>query len=176
MEEHAAWDAERQRDKWVAHWGRAWGLPGLEARVEISYSPRLRTMLGRALPARGIVRLHPDLATAPVKRLCEVLCHEVAHIAVFELHGGACRPHGPEWAELVRAAGYEPSARFCSRDARSVDGARPRIRHQYAHVCTVCHAQRLSRRPVPQWRCAACVQAGLEGRMEIRRLQPDGPA
>jgi len=29
----------------------------------------------------------------------EVLCHELAHVAVYRLHGRAARTHGPEWLD-----------------------------------------------------------------------------
>jgi predicted SprT family Zn-dependent metalloprotease len=36
----------------------------------------------------------------------EVLCHELAHVAVYRLHGRSVRPHGPEWKRLVRQVGF----------------------------------------------------------------------
>jgi hypothetical protein len=40
-------------------------------------------------------------------------------------------------------------------------------RRQYIHRCPVCHLQRIAWRRVRQWRCAACVEAGPPGRLEI---------
>jgi hypothetical protein len=48
----------------------------------------------------------------------EVLCHELAHVAVYRLHGRAVRPHGPEWKGLVAAAGFKPRARFERAEGR----------------------------------------------------------
>jgi hypothetical protein len=95
----------------VAGWARAWGVPGLEERVDIAFSARFRTSLGRCQPATGRIRLAAFLLAGPDEILHETLCHEAAHAAVYELHGGGPRPHGPEWKALMRAAGFPARAR-----------------------------------------------------------------
>ncbi len=40
----------------------------------------------------------------------------------------------------------------------------------WEHQCPVCRLRRLARRPVPQWRCAACREAGLEGELVVTRI------
>jgi len=42
----------------------------------------------------------------------------------------------------------------------------------YDHWCPVCQSSRVGRRPVKAWRCAACVAAGLDGKLEITRPLP----
>jgi len=152
----------------VARWGRLWGLPDLPDRVTVSFSRRQRVALGRCLPARGVVRLNARLLECPHALLVEVLCHEAAHVAAYLLHG-RCRPHGAEWKALMRAAGYAPAARAqlpAEIEATLRPPRRPRV---YEHRCPVCRAVRLARRPVPQWRCAACLAAGRDGRIVIHR-------
>ena len=154
----------------VRRWARLWHLKGLDCRVRIEWSSRLRHSLGRAYPGRRTVKLSLDLAGAPTSLLAEVLCHEVAHVAVGDVFSGVCRPHGPEWASLVRAAGFEPRTRLHLENIRRRAPLAAKSVPLYAHRCPVCHARRLSRRPMRRWRCAECVAAGLEGRLEISRL------
>jgi len=96
----------------VARWAATWQRPGLERRLHISFSTRMTRSLGRCHPERGVIRLASWLRDAPASLLAEVLCHEVAHVATWELHGRACRPHGAEWRALMRAAGFEPRVRL----------------------------------------------------------------
>jgi SprT protein len=154
----------------IARWAVLWRVPGLEQRLTVSFSPRLRRSLGRCVPAKRIVRLNVRLLHATAALLEEVLCHEVAHVAVHELHVTRCRPHGPEWAALMRAAGFEPRVRArLSHDAQSVVRPARADRPLYEHRCPVCQAVRMARRPVPQWRCAACLAARLDGRLLIAK-------
>ena len=44
-----------------------------------------------------------------------------------------------------------------------------RRRYLYIHRCPVCQAEQIARRAVRRWRCAACVEAGLDGELEIWR-------
>lgn len=92
-------------------WAAVWQRPGLEERLHISFSTRMTRSLGRCHPERRTIRLASWLREAPVALFAEVLCHEAAHVAAFELHGRSCRPHGAEWKALMRAAGFEPRVR-----------------------------------------------------------------
>ena len=107
---------------------------------------------------------------APVEVLREVLSHEIAHIAVRDLHGVGRRPHGPEWMALVRAAGFEPQKRIAWSSGSRTPNASAIQRPNYLHRCPVCQLRRIARRPVRHWRCAACVTAGLSGRLDIGPL------
>ncbi len=150
--------------------GEVWNLPRLHLEVEVVFSPKLTRSMGRAIPSRGIVRLHVALAHAPRRLLTEVLCHEAAHIVVFRRHGENKRPHGPEWAELVRQAGYKPSKSLVV--AVSEHPNRRVNTRRYEHLCPVCQIVRVAKRPMPRWRCQDCTDAGLEGTLQIRLLEP----
>src|SRR5581483_7761805 len=147
-----------------------WGLPGFEQTVRVEWSRRFRRSLGQVHLERRVVRVSAELAGAPLTLLLEVLCHELAHLAARDLHGRDCQPHGPEWGALVRVAGFEPRRRI-PWSAPSLPSQRAAgRRRRYVHRCPVCQLQRTAWRPVRQWRCAACVAAGLSGRVEISAL------
>lgn len=154
----------------LAPWCRRWGVPGLERRLKITVSRRLRTSLGLYDPIRGEVRIASFLLDAPASLVREVLCHEAAHVAVAELHGRSVRPHGREWRALMRAAGFEPRVRLKVEGLDRLPGRVRRARATWEHHCPVCRLRRRARRPVPQWRCADCRKAGLEGELVITRI------
>ena len=169
----AAHDLEGRR-RLLAQWAQTWALTGLEGRLQITFSRRFRTSLGRCAPASGEIRLAEFLLAGPPAVLREVLCHEAAHAAVHELHGAVRRPHGVEWRALMRAAGFEPRARLPANLLPDLVPQRRRTARLQEHRCPVCHAARLARRRVPQWRCTACRAAGLEGELVVARVS--GPA
>ena len=139
-------------------------MPELADNVVIEFSERLRSALGRTRVDVRRVRLNPILVRTSEKILEEVLCHELAHIAVYERFGSSVKPHGPEWAIFVRQAGYEPRLRI------SVAGSSTLISdRRFEHLCPVCQTTRCAKRPMRRWRCASCVDAGLEGKLIIRR-------
>lgn len=165
----------------VERLSQVWAAPELNASVRVRLSAHLRTSLGRATPATGRVSLHRALRDAPPEILEEVLCHEIAHIVAYRRARAARarrpRPHGVEWAALVRAAGYEPILRaprnWIAQPLQQTSAPSPA--RTVLHICPVCQTQRFARRTVPAWRCAACVAIGLDGRMEAIRL-PAGTA
>ncbi len=134
--------------KLLAEWSALWGVPELACRVE--FSPRLRASLGRCLPRRALIRLHPDLEGRWREHFQEVLCHEFAHLAVEHLYPGA-RAHGPEWASLVRQAGFVPRRRM------ALDLPAPGPRRMYLHRCPVCQATRPARTSARRFKCARCL-------------------
>jgi predicted SprT family Zn-dependent metalloprotease len=170
-------------EKLLAEWSVAWGLPGLGAGIAVEFSSRLKRSLGRSRPQLGKILLHESLRVQRRALLPMVLCHEAAHLAAFHLWGRKIRPHGPEWAELVRASGHDVSTTvrvrarapkhvktIVSTDEDRGSQQQPR-RRQVLHYCPVCQTQRLAKRAVPQWRCAECRAAGLDGRMEVISLK-----
>jgi predicted SprT family Zn-dependent metalloprotease len=163
-------ETEREWRGMLAPWCARWGVPRLEARLEIELSPRFRTTLARCSPARRVIRVAAFLVEAPRPLLEEVLCHEAAHAAVAELHGRRLRPHGREWRELMRAAGFEPRVRLPPGDLEALPERAIPGRVTWEHRCPVCQRRRSAGRPVRQWRCVACWQAGLDGRLLITRV------
>ena len=161
-------------DERLAAWSSIWQLPDLTRGLEIQVSSRLRRSLGRCDPRRGIVRLNPALLETPEQWLIETLCHEVAHVAAFRLHGPKIRPHGKEWAALMTAAGFKPQARVLERTMPKAIRQRSQPRRLYLHRCRVCRARRVARRPVRRWLCRRCVEAGLPGRLDIVSIPTGG--
>jgi predicted SprT family Zn-dependent metalloprotease len=152
----------------LKRWFALWGLAGFEHYVTVSFSGRLRRALGRCYARRRQVSVAECLKEMKPSIFEEVLCHEVAHLAVFELFGENCRPHGPEWAHLMRAAGFEPRRRLVLDEAGSPSLiSRPRYVH--IHSCPVCQWERVARRPVRTWRCPYCSVIGLDGWLEIEK-------
>lgn len=131
---------------WIGEWAELWGVPTLPDDVDLSFSPRLTASLGRCHPAAGRVTLSADLRSRRPKLLREVLCHEVAHVAVHRLRGPEAAPHGPEWRELVTMAGFEPRTRAIRPHLR-LKGSPTPTKLEYEHRCPVCHAVRFARRP-----------------------------
>jgi len=150
-------------------WAEIWGLPGLTESVTVEFSRRFRSSLGRCRPAQGRIRLAAHLEKGNADLLEQVLCHELAHVAVYRLHGRRVRPHGLEWKNLVSAAGFEPRARFPRAEGRFPPRPlKPRAR--WEHRCPECEAMREAGRPIRNWRCAECRKAGLRGALIITRL------
>ena len=140
-----------------------WAIEEVADYIQIGFSNRITRSLGRTQPAAKIIRLNPLLQTRLSHLLEEVLCHELAHIAAYHLHGDSIRPHGPEWRALVQAAGFEPRVRI---DA-DLDWPSPPHVKCYTHRCPVCHAVRVAKKPMARWRCGECVANGLSGGLEI---------
>jgi predicted SprT family Zn-dependent metalloprotease len=152
----------------VAECLTVWGRPELIQQVDIRFSKRLRSALGRTRVHARHVKLNPILTHAKKQLLKEALCHELAHIVAYERYGNTIKPHGPEWAALVREVGYEPRLRVrVGRDRRTI--AVPR----FEHLCPVCQTVRYAKRPMTRWRCASCIDAGLEGRLLIRSIRKE---
>ncbi len=142
-----------------------WRAPELIGTVKVSYSNRMRVTLGRACPERGYIHLNARLRELDPALIDEVVCHEAAHILVYHRYGRSARPHGAEWAALLRQAGYRPRTRM----PIAVPGVAS-IRRRYAHRCPVCRTVRFAKRPVTNWRCATCIDAGLSGQLIIEAL------
>jgi hypothetical protein len=162
------------------------GYPPPSADVlRVALNTRFTARLASADPARQIVALRGDAPSWPAKLLQDILTHELAHLAVHARHGEGPAPHGREWRTLMEAAGVLPAARQVTgcrmtrqNTARVLAGGnlttvRPRLHgaqrgsRRYEHRCAVCQMTRVARRPVPEWRCQACVHAGLDGRLLI---------
>jgi len=98
----------KRLDRWLAHWG----TPSLSRSLRIEWSSRLRRSFGRCYQDERLIRLTPSLRESQSFLLSEILCHEAAHAAVYELYGAVAHPHGPEWEAMMRTAGFEPRVRI----------------------------------------------------------------
>jgi len=152
----------------VSRWLSLWGLHGLGESVNLRFSTRLKQGLGRCYPRRRLITLAAHLENLEPSLVGEVLCHELAHLAVYEVHGKKCRPHGPEWAKLMHIAGFIARARLPLEASENPSPSSYR-RYFYVHRCPVCQTGRIAYRSVRGWRCAACLALGLDGRLNIER-------
>lgn len=144
----------------LKRWAKCWGTPDIVRQVRISYSPRMRRSLGRVRPKSGIITLHAGLATAPQSILLEVLCHEAAHVAAYIIHGSRAKPHGPEWRELVRVAGYNPTTRL-DCPGLPVKRLPPRVHFPRKSCrCPACGTVYYVRRISSRDHCGVCLNRG----------------
>jgi predicted SprT family Zn-dependent metalloprotease len=88
---------------------KIWGINRKNFKITFEWSPRMKETLGFAFPARSLIRLNHSLASQQnVALLQEAICHELAHIVVYQLHGKTAKPHGEEWKSLIVRAGKIP--------------------------------------------------------------------
>ena len=159
--------------KIVSRLARAWRCSRL-GRVPLEVHPRLKGTLGRVQLRPLTIQLSPAVLDSPQRT--EVIAHEAPH-AALALTGKTrgIRPHGPEWRRLMALAGF-PKAK-AARPRACMPRPPKRSRARYEHRCPVCQTTRTAKRRVPEWRCAACVAAGLPGRLTIQTLRhPRGAA
>ena len=147
-------------------WEHLWNADRLADRLTVEVSSRLRSSVGRCYPERRLIRLAVCLIDGSRELLPEVLCHEAAHVVVYERFGRSVRPHGREWRRLVETAGFPARTRV------PIEGPvnRRNLRRWWRHTCPVCGASRTAGRPMRRWRCVACVDAGRGGELVITRL------
>ena len=145
---------------------RQWNAPTLSRTLTVVFSRSLRRSLGRATPSTGRIVLSEALRDAPPRRLLQVLCHEAAHVVAVRnaKARGEPRPraHGPEWAELVRSAGYAPSPSVARN--HPPPGTKPptsRATRLVLHTCPVCQWRYRARRVMSRWICPECTRNGL---------------
>jgi predicted SprT family Zn-dependent metalloprotease len=152
----------------VQRWCSTWGVATLAGSVSIRTNARLRSSIARLVVAERRIELGPLFFSALVNHR-EVLCHELAHFAAHVKYGRRIRPHGPEWRELVRAAGFKPRVRH-PQIPLSRRAAAQRWTRRYEHRCPVCQSVWYALRRMTTWRCAECAAAGLPGHLHIRAL------
>jgi len=154
--------------------GDLWGVENLDTQISVRFSARFRSSLGRCAPASGEIRLAACLKEADPDLLREALTHEAAHAAAYQIHGRTPRPHGPEWRELMRRAGYEPRARIPAELLEKLYPIRPMNKAKWQHQCPVCQMTRVAHTAARRWRCAMCVADGLGGQLVISPLDEAG--
>ncbi|WP_456376694.1 SprT family zinc-dependent metalloprotease [Thiolapillus sp.] len=91
--------------------------------------------------SRPCIRYNLEMATIQFDAYClRTPPHEVAHFIIDQLHpGNRPRPHGPEWRELMRAFGLEPSR--CHQ--YNLENVQQRKQRRFTYKCT-CREHRLS--------------------------------
>jgi predicted SprT family Zn-dependent metalloprotease len=151
--------------EYVESLARLWNQPAL-AGIRQQVNPRLSRSVGRYLPSQNIIHLSTATLAAPARFRREFLCHEAAHAVVWARCGRRARPHGPEWRELVRQAGFEPRASLI----RCADRTRPTPANRFRHICYVCHFSRTANRQMPRWRCPECRALGLDGDLRVETV------
>src|SRR5262245_41833849 len=152
-----------QRD--IKSWSKLWGVPNLSKEIEFRFNGRLRSTVARLLSNLNIVEVGPRFVALRSKRR-EIICHELAHAVANKRARVDHPPHSPEWAKLVRSAGFNPSARLKVPRLSSPSTQSRKVR--YEHRCLVCQFVRMARRPVYSWRCPECVRCGLPGELTVR--------
>lgn len=150
-----------------------WQVRWLAQDVQVVLNDRLRVALARARPDERVIEVSQRFLGLPRRQQREVICHEAAHLVVWRQHRKAARPHGPEWSALLWSAGYRASVTIPTEGTAAAPTAPVRVQplvFAFEHRCPVCHYSRISKHPVHRWRCRACIEAGLPGRMLIRRV------
>jgi len=144
----------------LSDWASSWRTPQLPGRVVVIFSRRMTKSLGRVHPKTGQVRLNCRLKKAPRKFLLEVLCHEAAHVAVHLLHGTNAKPHGREWQELVRIAGYQPSTKLGHEALMTPKVCKSPAISRHRYRCRICQCDYFVRRKSSRLHCNLCHSAG----------------
>lgn len=147
------------------NWG---GRPS--APVSVQVSSRLRVSLARCYPESSEIRVHQRLPLESTNFVREVLVHELAHLAVYEMYGASVNPHGPEWRDHVCVLGVVPKVKLAFSSMAAPTARRSPAGPSFRHRCPVCQFTRFSRRPQRRWRCAVCVAAGLAGDLVIESM------
>ena len=151
--------------RYLSSLARIWKYPRV-SQLNVVINPRLKSTIARWLPPSDAIEVSVTARSRGTSAFHKILCHEAAHVVVWNRFGRTSRPHGREWAALMRAAGVEPRATLmrCGASRRSGSGTRVR------HVCTVCHFSALAKRVMPQWRCPECRLIGLQGKLRTERI------
>jgi predicted SprT family Zn-dependent metalloprotease len=136
------------------------------SRLEIAVNPNLKSTVARWIPPSNVLEISAAAKSRGARALRDIISHEAAHVVVWDRSGRGVRPHGPEWAAVMRAAGFEPRATLVRCGYRRGTSDTVRIRH----FCTVCHFSKLARRRIPRWRCPECRAIGLEGKLKTERV------
>jgi predicted SprT family Zn-dependent metalloprotease len=145
-------------------WAKLWQVPELVESLRFEWSSRFTSSLGQAYPQRNLVRLNCVLQESNHRTLFEeVLCHEVAHVAVFWIHGNKAAIHGKEWKQLLTLCGFEPRRLMPT----VLNVPRKKSKVIYRHFCPLCQTQRFARKACKSWRCTDCISHGLDGRLQI---------
>lgn len=112
---------------------KLWAEPHVRT-LAIQVNSRLRATVARCVASKGVIENSPSVERRTIRSQREVVCHEAAHYVVWRRYGKTARPHGPEWATLVEAAGFEAKASAIKCGTTSDRG---RSVSSFRHVCPV---------------------------------------
>jgi predicted SprT family Zn-dependent metalloprotease len=155
----------------IQRWAELWRVAGLQECITVHFNARLRTTIARWVIASSRLEVSSRFFDARRDQR-QILCHELAHAAAVMKFGHAVRPHGPEWRDFVRVAGFQPMIHLVSHRAGHPTSKVAGVQPIYEHRCVVCQAIRYARKRVTNWRCVECVGTGLDGALKIR-IVPD---
>jgi len=152
----------------VRRCARRWNVAQLlQTPPTIKVSTRLKRRLAVASPLKNRVHFNVCLLECDIGFIEEIVCHEVAHLVAYLIHGPRIKPHGKEWRELVIAAGHRPVVRYKTLSWSQSGAASVSPKTMYVHTCPACHFSRRAKRAMRQWRCPVCRALGLEGHLCI---------
>ena len=97
----------RERGLDLSSLADVWAHPRVSS-LRLIINRRLRSTLARWVPPGDVIQVSRAAIERGPTEFREIVCHEAAHVVVWDRHGRVALPHGPEWAELMRTAGLEP--------------------------------------------------------------------
>jgi predicted SprT family Zn-dependent metalloprotease len=143
-----------------------WAHPRVSS-LRVVVNKRLQATLARWMPPADVIQVSPAAAERGQNVLRQIVAHEAAHVVVWDRYGRIVRPHGPEWMDLMRAAGTEPQA-VLMRCGERYHRKAPSL--CFRHFCPVCHFERMAKRRVATWRCPECQAIGLPGGLNVEQI------
>jgi len=159
----------RRARRLIARLSEQWQACPFVAGVDVVFDTRLRTSVACYSRRQKRIKLNVVLLAQP-HFLPEVVGHELAHLVVFARYGLDCRPHGPEWRQLMRSSGLV-ARRTVRIPMANAEGSNrtPRSTAKYTHRCPVCQARWTAKRRMTRWRCSSCMESGLSGELIVER-------
>ncbi len=94
----------------LRRWFCVWGLSHTADHVKVEWSADLGRKFGICHQAERRIVLAVSLKGSQKGLFREILCHEAAHIAIYELYDDVARHHGKEWKALIRQVNFVPRA------------------------------------------------------------------
>ncbi|MEP6936600.1 MAG: SprT-like domain-containing protein [Chthoniobacterales bacterium] len=141
------------------------GAGAIAGRVQVEWSPRLRSAAGRAQFHNFLITLNPRLHEHGLGEVDRTFRHELAHLlAYFRAGRRRISPHGSEWRAACRDLAIPGESRCHALPLPTV-----RRRPRYLYRCPEC------RRDFPRVRriqravaCLACCRKFTRGRFDRR--------
>jgi predicted SprT family Zn-dependent metalloprotease len=142
-----------------------WDHPRI-SELGVALNLDLTSTIARWTPPSNVIELNPNVTSRDARALREIITHEAAHVVVWDRCDRVARPHGAEWAAVMRAAGFQPRATLVRCGHRASPNSQLPIRH----FCPVCHFAVFAKRRMRGWRCPECRAIGLEGLLNTERV------